>query len=157
VGPLQILAVFGVIRAFVGTTGPVLQAAGRPQLIVWLNVWQIAALCAALFTLTPLFGIKGAATAVTIVAAVVLVPAFWLALRILNLRVRELLANIERPAACSVPLAISLLVLQPPTAGLDDGLELALLVACGAAVYVVSALTFARGELRAIASAFRSL
>ena len=154
--PLQILAVFGLIRAFAGTTGPVLQAAGRPQLIALLNVWQLVALCAALFTLTPAFGIEGAAAAVTIAAALVLVPAYWLALKVLDLGFRELVANVERPVVCSVPLALCLLALQLPTAGLDDGLELALLVVCGAAVYVASALAFARGELRAITAAFRS-
>jgi O-antigen/teichoic acid export membrane protein len=154
--PLQVLAVFGVLRAFAGTTAPVIQAAGRPQLIVLLNVWQLATLCAALFTLTPAFGIKGAAVAVTLAAAAVLVPALWFALRILELGLRELLANIERPALCSVPLAVCLVALQVPTSGLADGVELALLVVCGTAVYLVSALALARGELRTIATAFRS-
>jgi O-antigen/teichoic acid export membrane protein len=156
VAPLQILAVFGLIRAFAGTTGPVFQAAGRPQLVVLLNVCQLAALCTALFTLTPEFGIKGAAAAVTLAAAATLVPAFRLALRILDLRPRELLANVERPAVCSVPLAACLLALQVPTGGLGDGLELAVLVICGAVVYAVSALALARGEIRAITTAFRS-
>jgi O-antigen/teichoic acid export membrane protein len=154
--PLQILAVFGVLRAFAGTTGPVIQAAGRPQLIVRLNLWQLAVLCAALFTLTPPFGIKGAAVAVTLAAAAVLVPAMWLALRILELRLRELFANIERPALCSVPLAVCLFALQVPAGRLGAGLELALLVVCGTAVYLASALALARGELRTIATAFRS-
>jgi lipopolysaccharide exporter len=156
VAPLQILAVFGVVRAFVGTTAPVLQAAGRPQLIVMLNIWQLAALCAGLFALTPPFGIKGAAAAVTLAAVAGLVPAFWLALRTLELPLRELLVNVERPAVCSVPLAICLIGLQAGTARLDDGLELVVVVICGIAVYAVSALTFARGEIRAITTAFRS-
>jgi lipopolysaccharide exporter len=154
--PLQILAVFGVVRAFAGTTAPVMQAAGRPQLIVLLNLWQLAALCAGLFSLTPPFGIKGAATAVTLAAAAVFVPAMWLALRILDLRLRELLADVWRPALCSVPLAVCLVALQLPTGGLDDGLELALLVVCGAAVYVASAFALLGGELRMMATAFRS-
>jgi len=154
--PLQILAVFGVLRAFAGTTAPVIQAAGRPQLIVFLNVWQLIVLCAGLFTLTPAYGINGAAVAVTLAAAAVLVPAMWFALRILELRLLELLENIERPALCSVPLAVCLVVLQFPTGGLADGVELALLVVCGTAVYLASALALARGELRTIAAAFRS-
>jgi O-antigen/teichoic acid export membrane protein len=134
----------------------VIQAAGRPQLIVFLNVWQLLVLCAALFTLTPAYGINGAAVAVTLAAAAVLVPAMWCALRILELRLLELLENIERPALCSVPLAVCLVVLQFPTGGLADGVELALLVVCGTAVYLASALALARGELRTIAAAFRS-
>jgi O-antigen/teichoic acid export membrane protein len=156
VEPLQILAVFGVVRAFAGTTGPVLQAAGRPQLIVLLNLWQLAALTAGLFLLTPAFGIDGTAAAVTIAAIAVLVPAFWLALRTLDLRLRELLVHVERPAACSVPLAISLFALGVATRPLDDGLALAVLVASGAAVYAASAFAFARREIQAITAAFRS-
>ena len=69
---------------------------------------------------------------------------------------RQLLENIERPALCSVPLAVCLVVLQFPTGSLADGVELALLVVCGTAVYLASALALARGELRTIAAAFRS-
>jgi lipopolysaccharide exporter len=154
--PLQILAVFGVLRAFAGTTAPVMQAAGKPQLITGLNVWQLAVLCAGLFTLTPAFGIDGAAVSVTLAAAAVLVPSMRLVLQILDLRLRELLANIERLVLCSVPLAVCLVALQASAGGLDDGLELALLVVSGAVVYFASALALARGELRTIAMAFRS-
>jgi hypothetical protein len=42
------------------------------------------------------------------------------------------------------------------TEGLDDGLKLALLVVCGVAVYLASALALARGEIRAISASFRS-
>jgi PST family polysaccharide transporter/lipopolysaccharide exporter len=154
--PLQILAVFGVIRAFSGTTGPVLQAAGRPQLVLLLNVWHLAVLCAALFTLTQPFGLKGAAWAVVIAAAASLVPAFRFALRILDLPLRELLANVERPAVCSVPLLLGLLAVLASTHALSDWLQLLALVVCGVAVYSASTLAFARGELRAITAAFRS-
>src|SRR5262249_18594584 len=36
VWPLRILAVFGILRAFAGSTGAVFQAAGRPQLVFQL-------------------------------------------------------------------------------------------------------------------------
>ena len=101
--PLQILAVFGVIRAFTGTATPVLQAAGKPQLVLVLGVWHLAVLCAGLFSLTPGFGLNGAATAVTLAGAATLAPAFWLAMRVLELSLRELIENVKRPAACSIP------------------------------------------------------
>jgi O-antigen/teichoic acid export membrane protein len=156
VAPLQILAVFGVIRAFSGTTGPVLQAAGRPQLVLLLNVWHLVVLCAALFTLTPPFELKGAASAVVVAAVASLVPAFRFALRLLDLPLRELLANIERPAVCSVPLLLGLLAVLASTRTLSPWIQLLMLVICGTAVYAASTLAFARGELRAITAAFRS-
>jgi O-antigen/teichoic acid export membrane protein len=154
--PLQILAVFGVIRAFTGTTTPVLQAAGKPQLVLVLSVWHLVVLCAGLFGLTPWLGLKGAAAAVTLASAATLIPAIWLALRVLELPLRELITNVERPAACSVPLAVCLLAVRVPTDRLTAGIQLLLLVICGVTVYAGSALMLARGELQAITAAFRS-
>jgi O-antigen/teichoic acid export membrane protein len=154
--PLQILAVFGLIRAFSGTTAPVLQAAGKPQLVLLLNVWHLAVLAPALFILTDPFGLKGAATAVALAAGASCVPAYWFALRILHLPLRKLIGNVERPAICSLPLAVCLLALLASTGGLTPGIQLLVLVVCGAAVYAVSALTLARGELRSITTSFRS-
>jgi O-antigen/teichoic acid export membrane protein len=155
VAPLRILAVFGLIRAFSGTTGPVFQAAGKPQFVLLLNVWHLAVLCATLFTLTPPLGLEGAASAVVIAGAASLIPAFQLALRVLDLPLRELIANVERPALCSVPLAACLLALQIPAGWFAPGIQLVLLVSCGVAVYTVTAFAFARGELQAITAAFR--
>ena len=154
--PLQILAVFGVLRAFTGTATPVLQAAGKPQLVLVLSVWHLAVLCAGLFTLTPWFGLNGAATAVTLASAATLAPAFWLAMRALELPLRELIKNVKRPAACSIPLAVCLLAVRVPTDRLTAGIQLLLLVICGITVYAGSALVLARDELEAIIAAFRS-
>jgi O-antigen/teichoic acid export membrane protein len=156
VAPLQLLAVYGVTRAFTGTTSPVLQAAGKPQLVVVLSLWHLAVLSVALFALTPPFGLRGAAGAVTIAGACSLGPAFWLALRALDLPFRELIANVERPAVCSVPLVVCLITLRFPTDGLAEGIQLLVLTICGFAVYAGSAFALARGELRAISAAFRS-
>jgi O-antigen/teichoic acid export membrane protein len=155
VEPLRFLAVFGLIRAFAGTTAPVLQAAGKAHFLWILNLWHLGVLCAGLFTLTPLFHLNGTAAAVVVASAASAVPAFWLALRVLELPLRRLIGNIERPAACSVPLAACLLLLQTPTSGLAPGIQLVLLVSCGIAVYAVAALAFARSELRTIRTAFR--
>jgi O-antigen/teichoic acid export membrane protein len=156
VEPLQILAVWGLIRAFAGTTAPVLQAADKPLLVFLLSVWHLAVLSAALFALTPPFGLIGAAGAVVLAGVASTIPAYWLALRVLELPVRGLIANVERLAVCSVPLALCLLVVEVSTAGLAAGLQLALLVISGVAVYAASALALARSELRAITAAFRS-
>jgi O-antigen/teichoic acid export membrane protein len=154
--PLQILAVFGVIRAFTGTATPVLQAAGKPQLVLVLSVWHLAVLCAGLFTLTPWFGLNGVAAAVTLASVATLAPAFWLATRALELPLRQLITNVERPAACSLPLAVCLLAVRVPTDRLTAGIQLLLLVICGLTVYAGSALVLARDELQAITAAFRS-
>ena len=154
--PLQILATFGVLRAFTGTTTPALQAAGKPQLVLLLSICHLAALCAGLFSLTPLFGLKGAAAAVTLATAATLIPAFWLALKVLELPLHELIKDVRRPAACSVPLAVCLLAVRVPTDKLTAGIQLLILVICGITVYAGSALLLARDELQTISAAFRS-
>jgi O-antigen/teichoic acid export membrane protein len=156
VAPLRILAVFGVIRAFSGTTAPVLQAAGKAHLLSVLNILHLAVLVAGLVALTRPFGLEGTATAVAIAAAATLVPAFWFALRVLDLPLGQLMTNIERPTICSLPLAISLLAAEALTRGVAPVLQLSLLVVFGTAVYAASAYLLARGELRAITAAFRS-
>jgi O-antigen/teichoic acid export membrane protein len=156
VAPLRVLALYGLLRAFSGTTAPVFQAAGKPQLVFLLGVCHLAVLCAALFTLTRPFGLVGAASSVVLAGATTLIPAYWLALRVLSLSLRELVANVKRPAVCSLPLALCLLAILVSTDGLAAGLQLALLVGCGVAVYTGAALSLARSELRAIAAAFRS-
>jgi O-antigen/teichoic acid export membrane protein len=154
--PLQVLALYGMIRAFSGTTAPVLQAAGKPQLVFLLSVFHLGVICAALLILTPPFELVGAATAVTLAGAATLVPAYRFALRALDLPLRELIANVERPAMCSLPVVIGLLGVRASTGSLPAGIQLLVLVLSGLAVYSVSAFVLARSELQAITAAFRS-
>jgi PST family polysaccharide transporter len=156
VPPLQLLAVFGLARSFTGTTGPVFLAAGRSKLVFYLNLLHLAALCAALFTLIPLAGIRGAAAAVTLAMTAAFLPAWRLALRTLELPLSRLLRHIRRPATCSIPLAAALLGLELSTHSLTATDQLLLLLAAGALVYAAAAMTLARDEVRSIGAAFRS-
>jgi O-antigen/teichoic acid export membrane protein len=154
--PLQILAVFGIVRSFAGTTGAVFQASGRPQIVTWLNVLHLAVLCAGLFTLTPRFGLNGAADAVTAAALVTLVVSYRYALRILELPFARLTHEVARPLICSVPLAVTLAAILVGTRGVDSGTRLAILIVGGACVYAATLATVARREVSAIAAALRS-
>ena len=92
----------------------------------------------------------------TLAGAATLVPAYRFALRALDLPLRELIANVERPAMCSLPVAVGLLGVRASTGSLPAGIQLLALVLCGLAVYSVSAFVLARSELQAITAAFRS-
>jgi O-antigen/teichoic acid export membrane protein len=156
VGPLRVLAVYGIVRSFAGTTGAVLQAAGKPYLLIWLNVWHLGVLCATLFTLTPAFGLEGAATAMTITGVASLVPSFRLALRTLELSLQDLLVGLWRPVLCSVPVAAALVAAERSMPGVAPALRLAALVLIGATVSAAAIMTLGRSEMRAITAAFRS-
>ena len=156
VTPLRILAVYGLIRSFSSTTGPVIQAAGRPQLIFVINVWHTVVIAVALVLLTPPFGLAGVATAQVAAAVASLVPACYWALRILDLRLSDLLADIGRPATCSLPVAAVVAGVVSTTGGIEVTLQLAVAVLAGIVAYVIGVLAFARGEVRAVATAFRA-
>ncbi len=143
------------MRAFAGTTGPVFQAAGRPQIIVYISGLYTFVFVGALVLLVPPFGIIGAATALMVTAAIPFVLSLWAALRILELPLREFLSNLARPALCTVPLAAVLASLELSTQTLQTTLQLLLLVASGLIAYSASLVVFGRSELRMITAAFR--
>jgi O-antigen/teichoic acid export membrane protein len=154
--PLRILALFGIARAFSGTTGAVFQAAGRPKVLVWLNLLHLTVLCALLLVLTPPFGLEGTAVAVTLAAVASMVPAYRGALRILHLPLGELAASLERPVACSIPLVLVLVAVMVSSQGTPAAERLAMLVGAGGLVYAGAVVSLARGEVKAIAAALRS-
>lgn len=156
VAPLRILAVFGLVRSFAGTSGAVFQAAGRPQLVYQLGLWHSAVLYSGLFALTPPFGVEGVAGAMAIAACCSFVPAWAFALRILQLSLRELLSAATRPLACALITAGVLVVISGATRSLDPSTQLVLLVVGGLAAYGITLMTIGRTELRSITTAFRS-
>jgi O-antigen/teichoic acid export membrane protein len=69
VAPLQILALWGFIRALAATTGPVLYALDRPQTVTRLVGLKLVVLLLLIFPLTARFGLAGTSWAVVLAAA----------------------------------------------------------------------------------------
>lgn len=67
-----------------------------------------------------------------------------------------MITNIERPAVCSLPLAIGLLAARASIGSLPAGVQLSILLICGVFVYAALTFAFARSELQAITAASRS-
>ena len=63
---MQTLAIFGAIRAFNATTGPLFQAKGRPEILTKVSSLQLIVLAAIIFPLTATWGILGTSVAVII-------------------------------------------------------------------------------------------
>ena len=72
------------------------------------------------------------------------VVKLWLALRLLEGGVIELARALAPSLLCSAVLGAALLLLMPTTDQFRPGVQLLLLVAAGAAVYVAATLAFAR-------------
>ena len=63
---MQVLAIFGAIRAFGATTGPIFQGVGKPNILTKLAAIQLVMLIVIIYPLTNKFGILGTAIAVVI-------------------------------------------------------------------------------------------
>ncbi|NOR15756.1 MAG: oligosaccharide flippase family protein [Candidatus Aminicenantes bacterium] len=64
--PLQILVVFGVVRALAASTGPIFKAVGKPDIIFYVTLCKLVVILAIVFPLTKTYGTVGAALAVTL-------------------------------------------------------------------------------------------
>jgi O-antigen/teichoic acid export membrane protein len=63
---MQVLAIWGGIRALGGNTSPLLQAIGKPKLITWFQFFMFLSMAIMIFPLTNTYGILGTALSVTI-------------------------------------------------------------------------------------------
>lgn len=73
---LKVLAVFGAIRSVMLTIGPVFQAVGKPNVLVWIGVFRLLVLAAIILPLTSAYGMVGASWAI-VISAVVAIPVMW--------------------------------------------------------------------------------
>ncbi len=141
---LQILVCWGWIRSFRATTGPVLLAQGRPDLVTKFTAFKVAILAMLVVQLSLRWGIVGTSWAVVIASALE-VPLLIRSLRIgLDARSTEILSRLGRPllpAAAMTAIVLSIRQLVPAEATV---LRLGISTVCGAAVYVLPAFVLDR-------------
>jgi O-antigen/teichoic acid export membrane protein len=144
IGPLRILALYGLVKSFTAPGGEVFKGAGRPELGLAVGVLQIALVVPALVVLVRGHGIEGGALAMLIAVTVCGLLKLSLALRLLEGGVVELGRALGSSILCSALLGATLVGLMPATAELGPTVRLLVLVAAGAIVYVSATLAFAR-------------
>ena len=144
IGPLRILAVYGLVKSFTSPGGEVFKGAGRPELGLAVGILQIALVVPALVVLVRTHGIEGAALAMLIAVTVCGVVKLWLALRLLEGGVIELGRALAPSILCSALLGATLLALMPTTDQLGPAVRLLVLVSAGTIVYIGATLAFAR-------------
>jgi lipopolysaccharide exporter len=83
---LQLLSIYGMLRALEGTTDALFIATGRPKVRVMLQLCQLALMAAAIFPLCRSYGINGAAGAMVIYTVLANPPAVALALHLTGSR-----------------------------------------------------------------------
>ncbi len=116
IGPLRILAAYGLVKSFTAPGGEVFKGAGRPELGVATGALQIGLVVPLLIVLVRSNGIEGGALAMLIATSVCGVLKLWLALRLLEGRVMELGRALAPSLLCSAVLCGG-----PPPAHAGDG------------------------------------
>jgi len=146
--PLRVLAVFGVVKSFSAPSGEVFKGAGRPELGLLVGAVQVALAVPSLIILVHLYGLEGAAIAMTGVMVVNAVLRLWLTLGLLHGKVGELGRALAPSGLCAGLLGLVLVILLPATSSMAPVPALVVLVFSGALVYVGATFAFARRVVR---------
>ena len=104
---VKALAWAGAAAALTKVTGPLLQAAGRPELQVRASVQETLVLAVLLYPLTRVFGISGAALAVLIASLWLLAVQGVLVARLFGSIGRDVLRVMKAGLLCSSPFLVA--------------------------------------------------
>ncbi len=153
--PLRILCFFGFVRLLAGPAGELFKGIGKPHLpLVASTIFAVVALVS-LIILVPSHGTAGAAIAMLIAILASTGATFPILLHELALPLRDFLAALARPLACSVPLAVTLLALLPVSQHLSPVGGLILLIAAGVPVFIGSVALLGRPVIEPVWAALR--
>jgi PST family polysaccharide transporter len=143
---MRILAFYGASLAISSTIGPVLLGLGRPNVLMWSSFLYQGVMIAGMFLLFPL-GIVGIAIAVLLASLASATYAVAVVSRVILAPVRDILMPVARTVFCSLPMLAAVLVARELLPLSNPALELALAVALGAVVYVLTSRLFNRGQV----------
>ena len=147
------LAPVGLIQSLVSTTGTVLMAQGRTDLLLRLGVLG-ASLQVSAFFVGSYWGIEGVASAYLVANLLNAVPAFYFSGRLIGVTLTALAQRIAPPLALSL-LMVGIVQLAEKNVAhwlQDVRLEFMLLIALGAAVYGVASLWLLRPQVNHLQS-----
>lgn len=111
---LQILAFFGILQVMQSNAYSAFLALNRHQVFVKINGLQVAILVPSMVAGTALNGLQGAAWAYVLTAAIILPITLGRITRFLQLRLRQLLRIVWRPAVAASIMYLTVRTLGPP-------------------------------------------
>lgn len=140
---LQVLAVWGLLRSYGATTGPLFNAVGNPDYVTKIQAAKLVVIAALIYPATARYGIVGTGAAVVVATVVADTPwASYLALRETDGSARRLARALAYPAAGSLVMLGAVYALQQQLA--TGVLSLVAQVLLGVAVYGACVLVFDR-------------
>jgi PST family polysaccharide transporter/lipopolysaccharide exporter len=132
---IQILAIWGLLRALGSTSGPLFQAVGRPDLSTKIQAGKVVLVALLIYPLAQRFGLAGVAAVVVLNSVVFSEPVvYYLAMETLDGSYRRLARTLLVPGAASVAMGLAVLAVRE-SVGLPPAVEFAVLVVVGVAAY----------------------
>lgn len=135
---LAALGVYGGLRVMFDVFAGFLYAHGRSTPVLWIQAIWLVTLIGAMIPATMMFGIVGAGWAHVLVAVVIVLPCYLIALRSAGVDVWGLLKSLLRPTAATLPALAAAYVI----ASVIPNHLVSLLVGGSAAVLVYGAIMF---------------
>jgi O-antigen/teichoic acid export membrane protein len=140
VGLIEILALFGITRLFVANTGAVYLALGKPKMLTYLTCGRLAIGLPLMLIGALKYGEYGVAWAVFASGAIMAPINYALLTRLLQLRLRDIIAVVWRPILSSIAMVGVIIVIK--NIWIPDGsissliVNLVVLVLTGCVVYI---------------------
>jgi O-antigen/teichoic acid export membrane protein len=137
---LQILALYGAVSAFGTSSHLIYWTVDRPRITASLSALRLLLLAPLSIWLVRLYGMTGAAWALTISATVVAIADYVVVLRVLDVRLRDLVSKVWRVLVATLVMTVAVEFTLSHLAWSQDvlvlSLQLALGIVIGAAVYL---------------------
>lgn len=137
--PLQILAIFGLVRALAAFNGYLFEGMGVPKVAFQLGLWRLLVILPLIIPMIHRFGLVGAAMTVTAgIAAQWLAGLFYLR-RLVGIELRQFAGAVWRPLWMTMVMAAAVLVV---TMLVDPATVSGLVMAIAAGVLIYGMLSF---------------
>jgi len=133
--PLQVLAIYGLVRALRSTTVPLFRAMGRPEYETYTRVLKLLVILLVIYPLTIELDLVGTALAILASACVVGPIAGYLAVRVTEGTLRQLIERLGYPAVGSIAMGVCVIALGETVSFGSALLELLISVTVGVVIY----------------------
>jgi O-antigen/teichoic acid export membrane protein len=112
VAPLRVLIVFGLIRSLAATTGPLLTAMGKQQVVFWIVFLKFCLIGALLYPCIRLWGTVGAALALTLPMLIEQLFLWYVIKKVVSLKLRSFVQAVLKAFIVSVIMWLTIIIFK---------------------------------------------
>ena len=156
--PMQLLALYGLGRAYASSFGSVWMATGHADYLTKLQALTIVLMAIPLYPAVQAFGISGAALVIAVVYVGIMLPIdSYLAVKAVDGSLRRLATEFAYPLPAAGFMGVVVLLVQETVTGLPVYVDLPLLILVGAVSYVLAVAVMERSSSWGIIREVRDL